>query len=337
MPSYAKFMKDVLSKKRRLGDHETVALTEECSVILQKKLPPKLKDPGSFTIPCVIGTLIFGKALCDLGASINLMPISVFRKLGMGDVIKPTSVRLQLADRSIIHPWGILEDVLVKVDKFIFPADFIVCDIEEDAEVPIILGRPFLATGRVLIDVEKGELTMRVNGEEVTFSIFSSMKFPNEKCYAISSTRAILNDSTMNALTNDPFTVALTTLNEFDEEEILEYINLLDAGSSFRSYRQVIEPLNNSKDEVAKPSIEVPPELELKQLPHHLKYAYLGENSTLPVIVSTELTNVQEKKLLSILKGHKRAIGWTIADIKGISPLFCQHKIILEEEFNPSV
>ncbi|KAJ8765981.1 hypothetical protein K2173_020497 [Erythroxylum novogranatense] len=83
MPSYAKFMKDVLSKKRRLGDHETVALTEECSVILQKKLPPKLKDPGSFTIPCVIGTQIFGKALCDLGASINLMPISVFRKLGM--------------------------------------------------------------------------------------------------------------------------------------------------------------------------------------------------------------------------------------------------------------
>ncbi|KAJ8761872.1 hypothetical protein K2173_005583 [Erythroxylum novogranatense] len=220
MSSYAKFMKDVLSKKRRLRDHEMVALMEECSAILQKKLPPKHKDPGSFTIPCVIGTQIFGKALCDLGASINLMPISIFRKLGMGDVIKPTSVRLQLANRSIIHPWGILEDVLVKVDKFIFPADFIVCDIEEDLEVPIILGRPFLATGRVLID-----------------------------------------------------------------------------------------PLNNSKDEVAKPSIEVPLELELKKLPHHLKYAYLGENSTLPVIVSTELTNVQEEKLLRVLKGHKRAIG----------------------------
>ncbi|KAJ8775219.1 hypothetical protein K2173_020223 [Erythroxylum novogranatense] len=173
--------------------------------------------------------------------------------------------------------------------------------------------------------------------ETVTFSIFSSMKFPNEKCYAISSTRAILNDSTMNALTDDPLTAALTTLNEFDEEEILEYINLLDAGSSLRPFRQVIEPLNNSKDEVAKPSIEVPPELELKQLPQHLKYAYLGENSTLPVIVSTELTNVQEEKLLRVLKGHKRAIGWTLADIKGISPLFCQHKIILEEEFKPSV
>ncbi|KAJ8899455.1 hypothetical protein K2173_018429 [Erythroxylum novogranatense] len=136
---------------------------------------------------------------------------------------------------------------------------------------------------------------------------------------------------------DDALTTALTTLNEFDEEEILEYINLLDAGSSLRPYRQVIEPLNNSKDEVAKPSIEVPPKLELKQPPHHLKYAYLGENSTLPIIVSTELTNVQEEKLLRVLKGHKRAIGWTIADIKGISPLFCQHKIILEEEFKPSV
>ncbi|KAJ8770233.1 hypothetical protein K2173_011769 [Erythroxylum novogranatense] len=141
----------------------------------------------------------------------------------------------------------------------------------------------------------------------------------------------------MNALTDDPLTAALTTLNEFDEEEIFEYINLLDAGSSLRPFRQVIEPLNNSKDEVAKPSIEVPSELELKQLPQHLKYAYLGENSTLPVIVFTELTNVQEEKLLRVLKGHKRAIGWTLADIKGISPLFCQHKIILEEEFKPSV
>ncbi|KAJ8774225.1 hypothetical protein K2173_009656 [Erythroxylum novogranatense] len=299
MPSYAKFMKDVLSKKRRLGDHETVTLTEECSAILQKKLPPKLKDRGSFTIPCVIGTQIFGKALCDLGASINLMPISVFRKLGMRDVIKPTSVRLQLSDRSIIHPWGILEDVLVKVDKFIFLADFTVCDIEEDVEVPIILGRPFLATGRVLIDVEKGELTMRVNGEEVTFSIFSLIKFPNEKCYAISSTRAILNDSTMNVLTNDPLIAALTTLNEFDEE-ILEYINLLDA-----------KPLNNSKDEVAKPSIEVPPKLELKQLPHHLKRL----NPNMKEVVKKE-----------IVKWLDAGIIYPISDSSWVSPVQCVPK-----------
>ena len=152
MPSYVKFMKDILSQKRRLADFETVNLTEECSAILQRKLPQKLKDPGSFTIPCTIGNAIFERALCDLGASINLMPLSIFKRLGLGEA-RPTTITLQLADRSLKHPRGIIEDVLVKVDKFIFPADFIVLDMEEDKEILIILGRPFLATGRAMIDV----------------------------------------------------------------------------------------------------------------------------------------------------------------------------------------
>ncbi|XP_062085799.1 uncharacterized protein LOC133791908 [Humulus lupulus] len=142
MSSYVKFMKDILSKKRKMEDFETVALTEECSAILQKKLPPKLRDPGSFTIPCTIGRIDGINALCDLGASINLMPLSVFKRLQLGEA-KPTTVTLQLADRSLAHPRGVIEDVLVKVDKFIFPADFIVLDMEEDSNVPIILGRPF--------------------------------------------------------------------------------------------------------------------------------------------------------------------------------------------------
>ena len=105
MPSYVKFMKDILSKKRRLGEFETVALTEECSVILKNKLPPKLKDPGSFMIPCSIGNQYFRKALCDLGASINLMPMSIFKKRGIGEA-RPTTVTLQLADRSLAHLEG---------------------------------------------------------------------------------------------------------------------------------------------------------------------------------------------------------------------------------------
>ncbi|XP_063946016.1 uncharacterized protein LOC135151483 [Daucus carota subsp. sativus] len=124
MPSYAKFMKGILSRKLKLEELETVALTEECSAVLQQKLPPKLKDPGSFTIPCTIGPLSFDKCLCDLGASINLMPLSVFKKLGLPEP-KPTNMYLQLADRSITYPRGIVEDVLVKVDKLIFPADFV--------------------------------------------------------------------------------------------------------------------------------------------------------------------------------------------------------------------
>ncbi|XP_075492457.1 uncharacterized protein LOC142530508 [Primulina tabacum] len=148
MPSYAKFLKDILSNKRKLVDFETVKLSGECSAILQNKLPLKLKDPGSFSIPCTIGSSFFSKSLCDLGASINLMPHSCFEKLGIGEV-KPTTISLQLADRSIKYPRGVVEDVLVKVDKFIFPVDFVVLDMEEDREIPIILGRPFFATERL--------------------------------------------------------------------------------------------------------------------------------------------------------------------------------------------
>lgn len=162
MPSYAKFMKSILSRKKKLEDFETVALTEECSAVLQRKLPPKLKDPGSFTIPCTIGKMSFSKCLCDLGASINLMPLSVFNQLGLS-APRPINISLQLADRSITYPRGIVKDVLVKMDKFIFPADFIILDYEEDRSIPIILGRPFLATERTLIDVQKGELTMCVH------------------------------------------------------------------------------------------------------------------------------------------------------------------------------
>ncbi|KAM6567781.1 hypothetical protein CsatA_026909 [Cannabis sativa] len=186
MPNYVKFLKDILTKKRRLGEFETVALTEGCSAMLKNKIPPKLKDPGSFTIPISIGGRDVGRALCDLGASINLMPMSIFKKLGIGEA-RPTTVTLQLADRSMAHPDGKIEDVLVQVDKFIFPADFIILDYEEDREVPIILGRPFLATGRTLIDVEKGELTMRAQDEQATFKVFHPIRAPDAigECLAI--------------------------------------------------------------------------------------------------------------------------------------------------------
>ncbi|KAL6523503.1 hypothetical protein OROGR_017106 [Orobanche gracilis] len=152
-------------KKQRLWDYETVMLTEESSAVIQRKLPQKLKDPGSFNVPCTIGNIYFKRALCDLGASINLMPLSIFRNLGVGEM-KATSITLQLADRSVAYPRGIVEDVLVKVDKFIFPADFVVLDMDEDGDLPLILGRPFLATGKALIDVENGELTLRENDEQ---------------------------------------------------------------------------------------------------------------------------------------------------------------------------
>ncbi|KAL0463358.1 UNVERIFIED_CONTAM: hypothetical protein Slati_0223400 [Sesamum latifolium] len=135
------------------------------------------KTQGSrefFSIPCTIGNIAFDKVLCDLGASVNLMPYSIFEKLGMHE-LTPSIITLQLADRSIKYPRGIVEDVLVKVGKFIIPVDFIVLDMEEDKNMPLILGRPFLST-RALIDVQKGHLTLRVNDEDVVFNVFRPIK-----------------------------------------------------------------------------------------------------------------------------------------------------------------
>ncbi|KAJ9539557.1 hypothetical protein OSB04_032290 [Centaurea solstitialis] len=312
MPNYVKFLKDILSKKRKLNEFETVALTQECSAILTCKIPPKLKDPGSFTIPCSIGSQEVGLALCDLGASINLMPLSVFNKLGIGKV-RPTTVTLQLADRSIAYPKGKTEDILVKVDKFIFPADFIILNCEVDKKVPIILGRPFLATGRALIDVHKGELTMRVNDQQVTFNVFNSLKCSGgiEDCSAVSI------DLDLDLAECDHTTVVSDDLI-FDDSPLEEAA-------------AVFEQLDFKDRPSQLPSIVQPPELELKPLPNHLKYAYLLEDEKLPVIISSKLDLDQETKLLELLRDHKRALGWTIADIKRISSSVCQHKIILEE------
>ena len=130
-------------------------MTATCSAVIQNCLPKKMQDPDSFTIPCKIGHANIGKALCDSGASINLMPSSITRRLGLGE-LTPTAMALQMADRTLAHPKGILENVLIKVRKFIFPMDLVVIDIVEDKQVPLLLGRPFLATGAALIDVKKG-------------------------------------------------------------------------------------------------------------------------------------------------------------------------------------
>ena len=147
---------------------------------------------GSFTIPCAIGNSVFEKALCDFGASINLMPLSIIKKLNLREA-RPTIVTLQLENRSYTHPHGIIEDVLVKVDKFIFPIDFTILDMEKVKEVPIILGSQFLAMGKALIDVQKGELRLRVQEEEVTFKVFNAIKHPygNDSCFRVDVIKAI--------------------------------------------------------------------------------------------------------------------------------------------------
>ncbi|XP_063936277.1 uncharacterized protein LOC135147287 [Daucus carota subsp. sativus] len=199
MPLYAKFMKQVLSNRKKLEAVETISLNEECSAVIQRKIPPKLKDPGSFSLPCTIGQVGVKRALCDLGASVSLMPYSIYKRLGLGE-LKKTRISLQLADRTIKYPLGVLEDVLVNVDKFVIPCDFVILEMNEDVEIPIILGRPFLATAGASIDVKAGKLALNVGEEKVEFDLDQVMKAPSleTESFAVDIVEELVQDVTYN-------------------------------------------------------------------------------------------------------------------------------------------
>ena len=196
MPNYEKFQKEILSKKKKIAREGIVNLIATCNVVIQRSLPAKMKDLSSFTIPCSIGKYEFKKALCDSGASINLMPLSMVQRLSLGE-LTPTTIILQMADRSMAQPEGVLEDVMVKVGKFIFPVDFVVIKMEEENQIPLLLGRPFLAIGAALIDVQKGELTLRVGNEVVHFNLNKSLTQPDvdaENCNVVDNSSSISFD-----------------------------------------------------------------------------------------------------------------------------------------------
>ncbi|XP_076943717.1 uncharacterized protein LOC143614056 [Bidens hawaiensis] len=151
MPKYANFLKDLLKRKERLGEVSSIPLMGDCSAVVLNRVPEKLSDPGVFTIPCLFDRDEMNHALADLGANINLMPYSLYKKLELGK-LTPTRMSSLLADRSVKYPRGIIENLLVKVDKFVFSVDFVVLDMEADEKVPIILGCPFLHTAKALID-----------------------------------------------------------------------------------------------------------------------------------------------------------------------------------------
>ncbi|CAN6560810.1 unnamed protein product [Malus baccata var. baccata] len=317
VPKYAKFLKELCTNKMRFNDQETVALSEE------RKLPLKLKDADSFTIPCVIGGKEFGRASCDLGASINLMPYSVYESLNLGD-LKETNVVIQLADRLNRYPKGLLEDVLVQVNELIFPSDFFVLEMEHDpmpTALPLILGRPFLRTTRTKIDVYDGTLTMEIDGENIKFKMFNAMRYPSvgqdnlEKALVHSITHEKLNYS------------------EHIEEELIQTVAALESLSPIRGKCSSYFISLLTSNEKTLPSVIQAPKLELKPISEHLKYAFLGEDETLPVIISSQLTAEEREKLIRVLKDHKTAIAWSITDIKGINPATC---ILLDEGAKPT-
>jgi len=180
MPLYSKFLKDMLTRKHKYIHQENIIVEGNCSTVIQKILPPKHKDPGSVTIPCSIREVTVGKTLIDLGASINLMPLSMCRRLGELEIM-PTKMTLQLADHSITRPYGVIEDVLVRVKHFIFPANIVVIDICEDTDILVILGRPFMLTASFIVDMSRKKLEMGFEDQKIDFDLFVENKPATEQ------------------------------------------------------------------------------------------------------------------------------------------------------------
>ena len=328
VPTYAKFLKDLCTVKTGLNVNKKAFLTEQVSAIIECKTPVKYKDPGCPTISVNIGGISVEKALLDFGASVNLLPYSMYKQLGLGE-LKPTSITLSLADKSIKIPKGTIEDVLIQVDRFYYPVDFVVLDTEPVAvgpnHVPIILGRPFLATSNAIINCRNGVMQLTFGNMTLELNIFHlskrHMHSEEDDCEEVCIIDAILEEQANEQQVQDLLTLELSECPEVQQEP--------QGMSSVQGYwRRKIEILPLLTGDEPKESQQ----LELKPLPAELKYAFLEENEQCPVVISSLLTTEQEHDLLHLLQRNKQALGWKISDLKGINPSICTHHIYLEED-----
>ncbi|GKD04211.1 reverse transcriptase domain-containing protein, partial [Tanacetum coccineum] len=331
MPKFAYAFKSLLSNKEKLFELASTPLNENCSAMLLKKSLEKLGDPGKFLIPCDFLELDECLALADLGASINLMPFSVWKQLSLPELTS-TRMTLELADRSVTHLKGVTEDGFVKVGKFYFLAVFVVVDYDVDPQVPLILRRPFLRTARALIDVHGEEMTIRFNDEAITFKVGHTSRYSRNyydetvhqvniidvacEKYAQEVLEFSNSSSSGNSTPSDPIIASSSPSftpfegGDFILEEIETFLHTPDELSNLDDdyydtegdilYLEkllnedpslTLPPLKNDDLKqvdvtMTKPSIEEPPELELKDLPSHLKCAFLEGINKLPVIIS---------------------------------------------------
>ena len=316
VPTYAKFYVN------------KAFLTEQVSAIIECKTPVKYKDPGCPTISVNIGGISVEKELLDLGASVNLFPYSMYKQLGLGE-LKPTSITHSLADRSIKIPKGTIEDVLIQVDRFYYPVDFVVLNTEPVAvgpnHVPIILGRPFLATSKAIINCRNGDMELAFWNMTLELNIFHlgkrHMHSEEDDFEEVCLIDTILEEQANEQQVQDILTPELSEC--FVEQYELQDISLVQG-----YWRRKIEMLPLlTGDEPREPQ-----QLELKPLPAELKYSFLEENEQCPVVISSLLTTAQEHNLLHLLKKNKQALGWKNYDLKGTKPSICTHHIYLEEE-----
>nr|GEY89754.1 DNA-directed DNA polymerase [Tanacetum cinerariifolium] len=345
MPKFAPMFKKLLNNKDKLIELTKTRLNENCSAVVLKKLLEKLGDPGRFLIPCDFSEFDNCLALANLGESINLMLFSIWKKLRLPTLNK-TKMVLELADRTISKPTGVAENIFVKVGKFYFPADFVVLDFVDDPRIPLILGRPFLSTAHAHIDEYSQEVLgfADVVSDEVSTPYYEpiiSNSSQNLTPFNESDLLLMEEVDAFIAIHDEPILSNINATYYDPERDILileallnndlePSINQKDYFSSVRKDLKVIEPKNQSFD-------DIPPEVELKELPPHLEYAFLGDNEKWSVIIVKD-RNVNEKTtLIDVLKSRKKAIAWKLTNIRGIDPEFYSHKILLEEDFSPKV
>ncbi|XP_039053552.1 uncharacterized protein LOC120195676 [Hibiscus syriacus] len=303
---------------------------ENVSVVLQKKLPPKCKDRGMFTIPYKLGNIRIERAMLDLGASINVMPLSIYSSLNVGP-LKETGVIIQLADRSNVYPEGVLDDVLVQVNELIFPTDFYVLDMQEDdysKSTSILLGRPFLKTARTKIDIDYGTLTMEFDGEIIKFNIYDAMRCPGDVSSvfvmdfidpSVHESFYLNNDYKLKVALNMNFT--LEGLQGIMKESVLD-LDLQDTIQELES----LKPMRYDT-----------PKLKTKPLSNHLNHVYLGEEETIPVIIPNKISRFEEEKLIQMLREYKEAIGWRkkFYEIQGLDTEECAPPTVLSAPPDP--
>ncbi|XP_050914809.1 uncharacterized protein LOC127129720 [Lathyrus oleraceus] len=302
MPTYAKFMKDIISK-RRTAETNPIILTETCSAILQgMKISIKKKDRGVVTIPCTIGDRSFNNALIDIGDSVSLMSLSIYKKLGIG-VVQDTRMTLQFTDNSVKILYGIVKDVLVKIDKFVFPVDFVILEMPEDEEIPLILGRPFLETGRCVINIEEGIITLKVYDEELKIDVRNTMKDKDDICtsHTIEVMDQVMTyDIPLNAPPS-PLEIVLSLSISDNDKEVddgnSQALALLDSQTPWkgsRPHRWEDLRLLHSSEEDEEPEKGT----ELKQLPENLKDVFLDSEGKCPATINSSLENIKEEKLI---------------------------------------
>ncbi|CAM8899016.1 unnamed protein product [Rhodiola kirilowii] len=327
-PTYAKFLKDIVSNRRVIEESSMVALNAECSAIVQSRMPRKMQDQRSFSIPISIGKIEIDRALCDLGASISLIPYSLYEKIDMGE-LHPTTISLRLADRSSRVPNGVLRDVPIKVGKFFIPVDFYVLDMDSEQETPVILGRPFLNTVEAVIKCGEGSIELKIGNEKLKFFLKNAMKAPTSsfECNMldISCETFGLTSFESEVMELDSSSTLFASLMNMEDEDMGD-ITLDEGEKESNAYESKEDPVPRGKEF----------EGELKPLPLNLRYEFLGSNATFPVIVGATLNEDETSKLVHVLKANKKALGYSIDDITGISPSLCMHRINLDDDVKPS-